>query len=46
MLINGIIFFSVVDLVVDFWKIINVIFIGEESGGLFEGFIGGNSIVI
>lgn len=45
-LINGITFSSAADLAADLRKTTNAIFIGEESGGLFEGPTGGNSIVI
>ncbi len=45
-LINGITFSSAGDLAADLRKTTNAIFIGEESGGLFEGPTGGNSIVI
>lgn len=45
-LINGITFSSAGDLAADLRKTTDAIFIGEESGGLFEGPTGGNSIVI
>jgi len=45
-LINGATFSSAADLAADLRKMTNAIFIGEESGGLFEGPTGGNSIVI
>lgn len=45
-LINGITFSSAADLAADLRKTTNAIFIGEESGGLFEGPTGGNSIVV
>lgn len=45
-LINGITFSSAADLAADLRKTTNAVFIGEESGGLFEGPTGGNSIVI
>lgn len=45
-LINGITFSSAADLAADLRKTTDAIFIGEESGGLFEGPTGGNSIVV
>lgn len=45
-LINGATFSSAADLAADLRKTTDAIFIGEESGGLFEGPTGGNSIVI
>lgn len=45
-LINGITFSSAADLAADIRKTTDAIFIGEESGGTFEGPTGGNTIVI
>ncbi|MEL7123784.1 MAG: S41 family peptidase, partial [Bacteroidota bacterium] len=45
-LINGLTFSSGSALAADLKKTTNAIFIGEESGGVFEGPTGGNSIVI
>lgn len=45
-LINGITFSSAADLAADIRKATDAIFIGEESGGTFEGPTGGNTIVI
>ncbi len=45
-LINGYTFSSAADLAAGIKKTTNAIFIGEESGGTFEGPTGGNSIVI
>ena len=46
MLINGGTFSSAADLVADLKKTTGAIFIGEESGGAYEGPTGGDSIVI
>ncbi len=45
-LMNGISFSSAAALLSDIRKTTNAVFIGEESGGLYEGPTGGNSIVI
>ncbi|MEM7379803.1 MAG: S41 family peptidase [Bacteroidota bacterium] len=45
-LMNGISFSSAAATIADIKKTTNAIFIGEESGGTFEGPTGGNSIVI
>ncbi|MTI30644.1 S41 family peptidase [Xanthovirga aplysinae] len=45
-LMNGASFSSAADLIAGIKKTTNAIFIGEESGGTFEGPTGGNSIVI
>lgn len=45
-LINGITFSSSADLASDIRKTTNAVFIGEESGGTFEGPTGGASIVV
>lgn len=45
-LMNGISFSSAGDLIADIKKTTDAIFIGEESGGTFEGPTGGTSIVI
>jgi hypothetical protein len=45
-LMNGISFSSTADLISDIKKTRNAIFIGEESGGTFEGPTGGDNIVI
>lgn len=45
-LMNGLTFSSAADLVADISKTTNAIFIGEESGGAYEGPTGGDNIVI
>lgn len=45
-LMNGITFSSAADLVADIKRTNEAIFIGEESGGLYEGPTGGDAIVI
>ncbi|MEM8507086.1 MAG: S41 family peptidase [Bacteroidota bacterium] len=45
-LINGITFSSAADLAADIRKTTDATFIGEETGGVFEGPTGGNTIVI
>lgn len=45
-LMNGISFSSTAAMIADIKKTTNAIFIGEESGGTFEGPTGGDSIVI
>ncbi|MEK6154037.1 S41 family peptidase [Flavobacteriaceae bacterium 3-367] len=45
-LMNGISFSSAADIISDIKKTTNATFIGEESGGTFEGPTGGNSIVV
>lgn len=45
-LMNGICFSSAADLISDLKKTTNAVFIGEESGGMFEGPTGGDAIVI
>ena len=45
-LINGITFSSAADLAADIRKTTEATFIGEESGGTFEGPTGGNTIVV
>lgn len=45
-LMNGICFSSAADLVADIKKTSDVIFIGEETGGTYEGPTGGDNIVI
>jgi hypothetical protein len=45
-LINGTCFSSAADLVSDLKKTTDAVFIGEESGGTFEGPTGGDNIVI
>ena len=45
-LMNGISFSSTADLISDIKKTRNAIFIGEESGGTFEGPTGGDNIVV
>jgi hypothetical protein len=45
-LMNGITFSSAADLVADLKKTTQAIFVGEESGGTYEGPTGGDNIVI
>ncbi len=45
-LMNGITFSSAADLISDLKKTTDAVFIGEESGGTYEGPTGGNNIVI
>lgn len=45
-LMNGITFSSAADLVADLKKTTEAVFIGEETGGTFEGPTGGDNIVI
>lgn len=45
-LINGITFSSAADLAADIRKTTDATFIGEETGGVFEGPTGGNTIVV
>ena len=45
-LINGITFSSAADLAADIRKTTEATFIGEETGGAFEGPTGGNTIVV
>ena len=45
-LMNGTCFSSAADLISDLKKTTNAVFIGEESGGTFEGPTGGDDIVI
>lgn len=45
-LMNGICFSSAADLISDLKKTTNAVFIGEESGGMFEGPTGGDAVVI
>jgi len=46
LLMNGITFSSAADLAADIQKTTDATFIGEETGGVFEGPTGGNTIVI
>lgn len=43
---NGVSFSSAGDLIADIKKTTNAIFIGEESGGTYEGPTGGDNIVV
>ncbi|GGH21014.1 peptidase S41 [Dyadobacter endophyticus] len=45
-LMNGVSFSSAADLIADIEKTTNTIFIGEESGGAYEGPTGGDNIVV
>lgn len=45
-LMNGLSFSSAADLIADLKKTTNAVFIGEESGGAFEGPTGGSTIAI
>jgi hypothetical protein len=45
-LMNGVTFSSAADLVADLKRTSNAIFIGEESGGVYEGPTGGDNIVV
>lgn len=45
-LINGASFSSAADLIADLRRTTNAVFIGEESGGTFEGPTGGDNIVV
>jgi hypothetical protein len=45
-LMNGACFSSAADLISDLKKTTNAVFIGEESGGMFEGPTGGDAIVV
>ena len=45
-LINGVTFSSAADLAADIRKTTDATFIGEETGGVFEGPTGGNTIVV
>jgi hypothetical protein len=43
---NGVTFSSAADLPADLKRTTNALFIGEESGGMYEGPTGGDNIVI